>query len=400
VVDALRVRGHDVQVLAAAPRVPVSDPPHVHRRFKLIEEYCWYSTDAWFHPLGAKLRDAESRFINACNVHALISFLDGFDPDVVYVCNVIGLGGLGLMGCLQYLKLPWVWQLGDCVPNILCGFAEGMLPTLVEEFSRQISGHYIIVSSQLQQEIERRGVVLKGQVDVIPNWIVGERPAPRTVFYRAGQRLRIMSAGQVTRYKGVHYLIEAAAHLRDAGLTNFVVDIYGRIADPSFANLIRRLEVDEFVELKGVRPQKELMRLYGDYDVFAFPTQEREPFGLVPLEAVARGCVPVITRQCGIAEWLVHGVHCLKAERTAAAFADTFAEILQGRIALEPIARRGAVAAWRNFHIDTILPQIERKLKQASTQSRAGAGKASDAYRLARMAEQLTQALIQEARVA
>ena len=36
----------------------------------------------------------------------------------------------------------------------------------------------------------------------------------------------------------------------------------------------------------------------------------------MPLEAVARGCVPVMTRRCGVAEWLVHGLHCIKADRT------------------------------------------------------------------------------------
>jgi glycogen(starch) synthase len=400
VVDALRERGHDVQVLAAAPRVPVVDPPHIHRRFKLTEEAGWSPSDHWFDPLGMRLRDTESRFINAYNVHALTTFLDEFHPDVVYVCSVIGLGGLALMACLQYLKVPWVWQLGDNVPWVLCSLPQGTFPTLVEEFSRQIRGHYIIVSQRLRDEIEKFGITLRGQVDVIPYWIVGDRPAPRTHFHQPGQTLRVMSAGQVSRHKGVNILIEAAGLLRDAGLTDFRVDIFGKIYDPYFASLIRRLDLADFVQLKGVRPQKELITLYGDYDLFAFPTHEREPFGLVPLEAAARGCVPVISQQCGIAEWLVHAVHCLKADRSPAAFAAAFAAVLRGRVALEPIGRRGAVAAWRDFHIDTILPQIERTLRQAARQSRAGAGTASEAYRLARMAEQLTQVLIQESFVA
>ena len=120
----------------------------------------------------------------------------------------------------------------------------------------------------------------------------------------------------------------------------------------------------------------------------------------MPLEALSRGCVPVLTRRCGVAEWLVHGVHCLKAERTAGAFADALAGVLRGRVALGPMARRGAAAAWRDFHIDAILPKIERELVRASGQPRAGAGRSADAYRLARLAEQLTQALIQEAHAA
>src|SRR4051794_26459047 len=76
VVDALRRRGHDVHVLTTAPRTPVDEVPHVRRQFQLTEESNWYSTDLWTHPLGARLRDAESRFINAFNVHVLLTTLE------------------------------------------------------------------------------------------------------------------------------------------------------------------------------------------------------------------------------------------------------------------------------------------------------------------------------------
>jgi glycosyltransferase involved in cell wall biosynthesis len=395
VVDALRRRGNDVTVLTAPPRTPVSDVPHVLRRLQLAEESWWYDEDHWFHPLFARLRDASSRFVNAYNVHVLTTVLEEFEPDVVYVCNLIGLGGLGLIGCLQYLKIPWVWQLGDNVPGLLCGTALETYPVLAAEFSRQIRGHYIVVSEQLIRQIRSFGVALRGEVEVIPNWIVGARPPKRTSFYHGGT-LRIMSAGQVARHKGIDTLIEAAARLRDGGHTDFVMDIYGKVYSPHFAEQIRMFDLSAHVTLKGMRPQSEVLRLYGTYDIFAFPTMEREPFGLVPLEAAARGCVPVITQRCGIAEWLVHGVHCLKAVRTPSGFAAILGSILEGRIDLAPIARRAAATAWRDFHIDAILPRIERKLAAAARQSRSGAGTAEEAYRMARMAEQLTQALYQE----
>ncbi len=394
-VDALRRRGHELWVLTSAPRTPVSDSPGVLRRFRLVEESNWYEHDLWSNALGAELRDAESRFVSAYNVHVLTTALEEFAPDVVYSCNLIGLGGLGLVACLHHLRVPWVWQLGDNVPGILCGTSRGTYPALAREFSRQIQGHYIVVSQQLIHQIKSYGVTLSGDVEVIPNWIVGERPPARTSFYRGGT-LRIMSAGQVARHKGIDTIIEAAGRLRDGGHTDFVMDIYGKVYSPHFADAIRVYDLAGHVALKGVRTQPEIMSLYGHYDVFAFPTMEREPFGLVPLEAAGRGCVPVITQRCGIAEWLVHGVHCLKAARTPAAFAEVFRAVMDGRIHLEPIARRAEVAAWRDFQIDAILPRIERKLAAAARQSRAGAGTADEAYRMARMAEQLTQALYQE----
>jgi glycosyltransferase involved in cell wall biosynthesis len=395
-VDALRERGHAVWVLTAAPRTPVPEAAHVLRRLRLVEETYWSEHDLWFHPLAKTLRDAESRFVSAYNVHLLTAALEELEPDVVYVSNLIGLGGLALIACLQYLTVPWVWQLGDNVPVILCRTIDAVYPVLADEFSRQIEGHYIVVSQQLLHQIESQGVTLRGDVEVIPYWIVGERPRARTSFYRGGT-LRIMSAGQVARHKGTDTLIEAAARLRDWGCTDFVLDVYGKAYSSEFAAAIAALQLESHVRLRGARTQRQILALYEDYDVLAFPSLEREPFGLVPLEAAARGCVPLVARCCGIAEWLVDGVHCLKAPRRPESFAGVFRSIMEQETPLAPIAHRAQATAWRDFHLSTILPRIERKLAVAARQTRAGKGNAADAYRLARMAEQMTQALFQEA---
>jgi glycosyltransferase involved in cell wall biosynthesis len=396
VVDALRVRGHDVHVAAAVPRQPVPARAHVRRVFRLVDE--WNPHAMGKTPLVVSMNAAASRLVNAHNVHALTQELDRFGPDVVFVSNILGLGGLGLIACLQFLAVPWVWHLGDCIPSMLCsrfGVFDRAVPTFASEFSNRLQGSYIVVSQQLRDQIESTGVWLKGDVEVIPYWITGHRPPPRTQARPEGG-LRVMSAGQVTKGKGIDLLVEAVGQLRDSGFPSVKLDIYGAVDDPYFGSLIGKLKLEGQVQLCGARPHRELMELYTRYDVFAFPTREREPFGLVPLEAAARGCVPIITRRCGVAEWLVHGVHCLKAARTAEAFAGMLRAILEGRIALEPIARRAETAAWRDFHLDAILPRIERKLAAAARQERKGAGTAADAYRMARMAEQLTQVLLQE----
>src|SRR5262249_20404391 len=135
------------------------------------------------------------------------------------------------------------------------------------------------------------------------------------------------------------------------------------------------------------------------YDLFAFPTRRQEPFGLVPLEAAARGCVPVITDDCGIAEWLAHGVHCLKAARTPAAFARAIQTVLSGQVALAPVARRAGEPPWRAFHPHRLLPRIEGLLNDAARGARLVGSRRpthAEAYWLARMAEQITQSLIEE----
>ena len=130
--------------------------------------------------------------------------------------------------------------------------------------------------------------------------------------------------------------------------------------------MVEKLGLSDRVTFRGVRTQAELMRLYGQYDVFAFPTWAREPFGCAPLEAAANGCVPIVSQVCGISEWMVHGVHCLKAPRTAEAFAGMFRQILEGRIDLGALGRRASAMVRRDFHQETLIPRIERALARAA----------------------------------
>ena len=395
VVDALRDRGHETRVVCGRPRELLPRVDGVSRRFHLVEY--WSSQAMGKHQVAFKLHEAESRFFNAHNVHVLISEIEDFDPDVVYVNNILGLGGLGLLTAIQYLKIPWVWHLGDCVPRELCSREEGIIPELAARFAADVRGTFISVSGRLVEENEQQGLKLKGRLELLPYWIHGDRPKPRERNYRDGDTLRIMSAGRLSDQKGTDVLINAAGQLIDWGYRNFTVDLYGHVPDQSFAQQIRGLRLEDHVRIMGSRPQAELLKLYEEYDVFAFPTLPREPFGLVPLEAASRGCLPVISESCGVAEWLVHGVHCLKAQRTPEAFAKVFRDVLDGKVPFKAIVRRASEAAWNDFHSSSIIPKIERLMLDAANQDRSNAGSPADAYRLARMAEQVSSLLIQEA---
>lgn len=398
VVEALRLRGHEVRVLTSAPRRPVPPETGVRRTLRLTEIWSHYLF-AKSHPVTAHLAQSESHRLNAANVHALLAELDDFRPDVAYPWMLAGVGGLGLMACLEYLRVPWAWHLMDDLPRLLCESAGRLVPGFVREFERHLGGgRYLACSRQLVDEIEAAGVSLGPDVEVIPNWVEGPIPPPRDRYLQAG-RLRIAAAaGSIDRRidKGIDLVIEAAALLRSRGHDNFRVDIFGQVADPSFAELIHARDLTERVTLRGPRPQAELVGLYSEYDLFAFPTRPREPFGFAALEAASRGCVPVMTATCGIAEWFVHGVHVLKAPRTAEAFAGAFASAIEGTIDLAPIGRRLAAVVRREFHIDALAPRIERALAGAASRTRDGAGSPEDAYRLALLGERLAKVLIQE----
>lgn len=400
-VDALRDRGHEVCVLTSAPRSPVPTPPHVERSLQLADVYDLPVCHANHVRALAEVR---SRFINSFNVYRLLTLLESFRPEVIYLHNLEGIGGLGLLSCLQHLRVPWVWQLGDRVLRTLCSSAylkqpnrvgDESIPVLVQEVNHQLRGHYIVCSQRLLVEIQTCGLRLNGPCEVLPNWITGDRPPPRNAYLRDGQ-LRVVTAGQLVHQKGTDILIQACARLREMGYRNFIVDVYGKIDDCRWQCLIDKLGLRDCITLRGCCPHADLQTRFRNYDVFAFPTLRREPFGVAPLEAAAQGCVPLLSRFCGIAEWLVDGVHCLKTERTADAFAAVLARILDGQIDLAPIGRRVAAVTRRDFHIDVISPKVERVLRWAANQSRAGGGTWAEAYHLAILADRTAQVLVNE----
>jgi glycosyltransferase involved in cell wall biosynthesis len=394
VVDALRARAHEVKVLTSTPRSPVPGAPHVSRSLKLVDLFTPYIYEQSL-PVMWGVWKAESAQFNAQNVYALLRTLEEFQPDVVYVWLTVGLGGLGLLACLKHLAVPWVWHLMDDVPVSLCKSVTGVVPELAKEVSRQLDGTFLVCSQRVIDEVEAAGIALGGKVEIIPNWVRGRRPPERTAYYRGGH-LRIMYAGQIGEHKGVDLLIHAAAMLQGRGYADFSFDLYGKATKPHFHIMVQQLDVAGHVRFQGERTQAELGALYDEHDVFAFPTWSREPFAFAPLEAAARGCLPLISSVCGNSEWFVDGTHCLKIERTSEALAATLAAIMEGQIDLEPIARRSCNAVWRHFHLDAQIPRIEQALAQASLQSRAGAGSPDEFYRMAVLAEKLSHVIIQD----
>jgi glycosyltransferase involved in cell wall biosynthesis len=393
VADALLAHGHEVEVLTSVAGHRFEPQPHVHRRLHLTEIYDAERMAA-SSALTRLLCEADSYFVNPGNVFALTSLIERFEPDVVYLWNLIGVGGLGLVGAVHHLGLPWVWHLMDAVPAYLCSFRGRPVAAVVNEFGRQLHGRFLACSQRVVDEIEAKGVPLPGRVELIPNWVQGPLPPLRDRWYDGGH-LRIVTAGQVGEHKGSRILIEAAHQLRQRGHTDFSVDIYGSVQDASFQALINRLGLRDIVSLRGFRPMAELVERYRDHDVFAFPTWAREPNAFAPIEAGIAGCVPVISDDCGNAEWLVDGVHCLKAERTPEAFADRLEEVIKGDIDLAPIGRR-LRSLLEDFRLDALLPQIEAALADEARRRAPRSGTVEDVHLMAGLAETLIHLSIEE----
>jgi glycosyltransferase involved in cell wall biosynthesis len=109
---------------------------------------------------------------------------------------------------------------------------------------------------------------------------------------------RLLYVGRLEERKGVHVAVEALG----PGTTLTIQGSGG----PDYVERLRRLGVEFSAE-----PRESLPAVYATADAVVFPVQWAEPWGLVPLEAMAVGRPVVASGTGGSAEYLRHEENCL-----------------------------------------------------------------------------------------
>jgi glycosyltransferase involved in cell wall biosynthesis len=131
-------------------------------------------------------------------------------------------------------------------------------------------------------------------VRVIP-WAASAAPGPPRTPPTPG-RLRVLFVGQLRPYKGLAHLLSAVSGAAELELT-----IIGD--GPMRAELEFRLRQEglDNVRLLGRVPEDVLERSYASADVIALPsTTTAEAFGIVLIEGMQAGCVPVASDLPGV----------------------------------------------------------------------------------------------------
>jgi glycosyltransferase involved in cell wall biosynthesis len=120
---------------------------------------------------------------------------------------------------------------------------------------------------------------------------------------------RLLYVGRVVGIKGVPTLLRAMADLPTGA--QLVIDGHAPDAErDDMMDLVRELGVADRVRWRR-SPRAALRARYRDADVVVFPSEWAEPFGIVPLEAMACGVPVVATGTGGSGEFLEDDVNCV-----------------------------------------------------------------------------------------
>lgn len=182
-----------------------------------------------------------------------------------------------------------------------------------------------------------------------------ERFAMRSPPFRDRPVFRILHPARLLPWKGVHVSIEALRLLRDRGFdARLIVTDTQRIADwdealPGYRRKLVALVRDHRLTSQVAfvsASYAQMPSLYNAVDVVLYPTIKDEPFGLVPLEAMACGRPVVASSSGGIVESVRNGVTgWLAAPGDPESLAGKIADLLSepGRAAAMGLAGRRRV---------------------------------------------------------
>jgi glycogen synthase len=311
-----RAAGHSVRVLTSDYRRPGVEEPEDEDVVRELPSHWSWERREWVRRGAAGRLRFELR-----SAAALRRELRGFRPDVVTWWPMGGLS-LGLIERVRRSGLPsvlvvhddwlvygrredaWlrVWKgrrrrLGSLIDRSL------RIPT---EHRLEEAGRFLFNSAYVRDAAAQAGIRPRDSAVVHPG--IDERFLAHETPERPWSG-RLGYLGRVDVQKGVDTAIAALARLPEARLS-----VIGQ-GHPEYVEELRAeaasLGCGDRLEFVPIRPPAELPSVYADLDAILFPVRWHEPWGLVPLEAMAVGRPVAATARGGPREYLRDGENAL-----------------------------------------------------------------------------------------
>jgi glycosyltransferase involved in cell wall biosynthesis len=308
----LRGRGDVVRVLTTDYRTQtaVADEPGTFRELR------WYWRDHAWPRTGWRERIGLERH----NAAVLDRHLAELRPDVVTWWAMGGMS-LGLLERVRRAGVPAVafvhddWMTyGPAVDQWIRPFRRRpRLASLAERVTGiptrvalDGAARYVFVSETVRMHARAAGYALSGS-QIAHSGIDPAYLDPRP---ERDWGWRLLYVGRLDERKGVLDAVAALATLpHEATLT--VAGNGDRRLEQQLRDLARKLEVEGRVHLLGMCPRAALPDVYAAADALVFPVRWEEPWGLVPLEAMALGRPVIATGRGGSGEYLQDQRNCL-----------------------------------------------------------------------------------------
>lgn len=216
---------------------------------------------------------------------------------------------------------------------------------------------YIVGSEYMRQQLILNGID-EEKISIV-NPVPAALTAPRYIDMQ--QRPEILFVGQVIRGKGVDLLLKALAKV--SGKWNATIVGTGNHLDQC-KQLADKLNIADRVVFTGRVDHEKLESYYAAARVVVVPSRWPEPFGMVGIEAMARGRPVVAFDSGGISDWLDDRVTgLLVPSANVDALAKAVKHLLDNPQIADQLGRCAAKHVEQSFSHKNYLDQMKEKME-------------------------------------
>ena len=276
------------------------------------------------------------RYHRRCNAQELRRVVEECQPDVLYIWEIAGIGVNSLLGALHDLQqVPTVFHLGSYLllyarspqteQSVL--HSRWLKQRLIGTLATPKRASYIAVSDAVKAQYvqagfdpERIEAIYNG---IDPRFLEQRKLDPPVARHTTKDPLRLLYVGRLRAEKGILVALQALALLMSEQsrapkqVPPLRLDVIGDGNDvyrSALERFVQEQHLSEVVHFHGRMQQDALIDHYDRADLLLVPSLWREPFGLVVVEAMARGLPVIASNLGGPAEILTHGVDGLLVE--------------------------------------------------------------------------------------
>jgi glycosyltransferase involved in cell wall biosynthesis len=178
----------------------------------------------------------------------------------------------------------------------------------------------------------------------------------------------VLSVGSLTPAKGFDFIIRALSLIKKEIKPRLVI-VWNAAWEPWKVHLEKlAIQREVKLEIKTLIDDFELVKLYNQARLCVYAPY-LEPFGLVPLEAMACGTPVVAVKEGGVRESVVHNESGILTERDEEEFAEAITQLLPDENKRQSMGQRGIELIqgfWTLRHAgERLLRHLERAMQRS-----------------------------------
>lgn len=116
-------------------------------------------------------------------------------------------------------------------------------------------------------------------------------------------KIKLLYVGQLISRKGVDLILESFNFLEKNILENIECTFVGN--GPLKKKIFDKIKEYNFIKLDNFKSRRELIKIYSENNILLFPSMY-DGWGVVPMEAMSSKMALIISKNCGIAEYLTN----------------------------------------------------------------------------------------------